>query len=134
MSDLGAMAVFSGVIGVGGTLVGGPVLRLVRWADWKTSFQDAIHVSVCCALLTISYFHLATRVEAFRANTMLSELGVYGASDRAGWVTVAVAALSLIAGYALLRRHDFARSVFSALFVIGAFVGCGAAIVFVIKL
>jgi hypothetical protein len=119
VSDVTAVAaIFTGAIGVGGTIVGGPVLRLLRWADWKTSFKDAFNVSCAAGLLATAYWHLATRVEAFGLPKIIHT----GRYDRAVWLSMSVAVLSVMGGYVTLRRHGVARSIISALLVIVAFV------------
>jgi hypothetical protein len=115
-----AAAIFTGAIGVGGTLVGGPILRALRWADWKTSFKDAANVSCGAGLLAAAYFHLAMRVDAWSPLRF-----IYGRGERSAWGATAVAVLCVMVGYAMLRRHGVLRSILSALLVIIAFVALG---------
>ena len=123
-----ATEIISGVIGVGGAIVGGPVLRLVRWSDWKTSFLDALNVSLGSALVVAAYLHLALRFEAARL-----PFSHVDRSDRILYSTLTVTMVALVAGFALLRRHRLLRSTLTALLVMFAIVCAGVLFLFSFK-
>ena len=115
-----AAEIVTGVIGVGGTVVGGPVLRLARWSDWKTSFLDALNVSAGTALLVMAYLHLALRVDA----VILPRMGQLGRGDRVAYSTLAFTVFAVIVGFSLLRRHRLLRSTLTAMLVMIAVAVC----------
>jgi hypothetical protein len=113
--DLGVIAMVCGAIVVFGTLTGGPLLRLFRWADLKTSAVDALNAQLLAAPLLAIFIHYALQRPS-------PALRVFSHNDVAGVAGMSfVYCIAFAVALLLLRRHRAARS-FGTGFGAGVFV------------
>ena len=91
-------------------------MRMFRWADAKTSLRDAFNLQLVAAPLVAIFVHHALQrhtdfLHVFRRNELLAFAAISF-----------VYCLAIAAGFAILRRQRFARSVGTG-FAIGSIVG-----------
>ena len=114
-ADLKPVVILLTIVVIVGTLLAAPLLRLLGWADTRTSFKDALNVQLAAAPLLGAYIWRIQNYDKYR-NLFV---GLISNTNARHFTTLGVIlSVIMLLGYRLLARQSPLRTVGTTLVVI----------------
>jgi hypothetical protein len=101
-AELKPVFILMTIVVIGGTLLAAPLLRLLGWADTKTSFKDALNVQLAAAPLLGAF---AWRVRTYSENSRLLEGLIRDTDFKFFTALIVITSVVMFIGYPLLGRR-----------------------------